>query len=43
MKNINDGMNYVDECIDITQSRETFKMIFDLMNQIQHYEMIMGA
>ena len=39
----NDGINYVDECIDIRQSRETFKMIFDLMNQGQHYEMMMGA
>lgn len=39
---INDGMNYVDDCIDAAQCKETFKMIFTLMNQEQHYNMMMG-
>lgn len=39
---INDGMNYVDDCIDVAQSREIFEMIFTLMNQEQHYKMMMG-
>lgn len=39
----NDGINYVDECVDIGQSRETFKMIFNLMGKGQHDEMMMGA
>ena len=28
---------------DITQCRTTFKMIFTLMNQEQHYKMMMGV
>jgi wobble nucleotide-excising tRNase len=39
---INDGMNYVDDCIDVVQSRETFEMIFKFMSQEQHYKMMMG-
>ena len=39
---INDGINYVDDCIDVDQCRETFQMIFTLMNQGQHYNMMMG-
>ena len=40
---INDGLYYVDDCINIEQCKETFKMIFDYMGQAQHYEMMMGA
>lgn len=40
---ITDGMNYVDDCIDVDQCRETFRMIFALMNQEQHYNMMMGV
>jgi wobble nucleotide-excising tRNase len=39
---MNDGMNYVDNCIDMVQSRETFEMIFTSMNQEQHYKMMMS-
>lgn len=40
---INDGINFVDDCVDIEQTKETFKMVFALMNQEQHYEMMMGS
>ena len=40
---INDGINFVDDCVDIEQTKETFKMVFTLMNQEQHYEMMMGS
>lgn len=40
---INDGINFVDDCVDIEQTKETFKMVFSLMNQEQHYEMMMGS
>ena len=39
---MNDGMNYIDNCIDLTESRITFEMIFKLMGQEQHYKMMMG-
>lgn len=39
---INDGMHYVDDCIDVQQCRDTFQMIFHYMGQDQHYEMMMG-
>lgn len=39
---MNDGMNYVDDCIDVMQTREAFEMIFTLMSQEQHYKMMMG-
>ena len=39
---INDGMHYVDDCIDVKQCRDTFQMIFHHMGQDQHYEMMMG-
>lgn len=38
---INDGMHYVDDCIDIQKCRDTFQMIFHHMGQDQHYEMMM--
>ena len=40
---INDGINFVDDCVDIEQTKETFRMVFVLMNQEQHYEMMMGS
>ena len=40
---INDGMNYVDGCMEVEECRRTFKMIFELMNQEQHYKMMMGT
>ena len=39
---INDGINFVDECVDISQTKETFRMVFTLMEQKQHYDMMMG-
>jgi len=39
---MDDGINYIDDCIDETQLRETFQMIFKLMSQGQHYNMMMG-
>lgn len=40
---ISDGMYYVDDTVDIQQSKETFKLIFELMNQNQHFEMMMNT
>lgn len=39
---ISDGINYIDECVDVEQSRETFALIFELMEQGQHYKMMTG-
>lgn len=39
---VNDGMHYVDDCVDIDQCRETFEMIFRHMDQGQHFDMMMG-
>ncbi|MBR2214343.1 MAG: AAA family ATPase [Selenomonadaceae bacterium] len=39
---VNDGLHYVDGCIDSAQCRATFQMIFKYMEQEQHYNMMMG-
>ena len=39
---ISDGLNYVSGSIGVDQCRETFEMIFQLMGQGQHYEMMMN-
>ncbi len=39
---LNDGINFVDDCVDVVQTKETFRMIFTLMEQKQHYDMMMG-
>ena len=39
---INDGMYYVDDNMDTHLCREIFKMVFDMMEQSQHYNMMMG-
>lgn len=39
---VNDGMNYVDGCVDIEMCRDTFRMIFKYMEQEQHFNMMMG-
>ena len=39
---INDGINFVDDCVDIDQTKETLRLVFALMEQNQHYDMIMG-
>lgn len=39
---MNEGMDYVEECLNATECRNIFKMIFESMNQKQHYDMMMG-
>ncbi len=39
---INDGINFVDDCVDVEQTKETFRLIFVWMKQQQHYDMMMG-
>ncbi len=39
---LNDAINFVDDCVDVVQTKETFRMIFTLMEQKQHYDMMMG-
>jgi wobble nucleotide-excising tRNase len=38
-----DGLNLIDDSMDVAQCRATFEMIFTLMNQGQHYYMMMGG
>ena len=33
-----DGLNYIDDYVDISECRDVFKMIFKLMGQEQHYK-----
>ena len=37
-----DGLNYVDDCTDITLYKDVFKLIFEALEQEQHYKMMMG-
>lgn len=37
----NDGLDYVEDTENIEQIRHTFKLIFDVMEQSQHYAMMM--
>lgn len=39
---MNDGMDYVEECLNAVECRNIFEMIFESMNQKQHYDMMMG-
>lgn len=39
---ISDGLNYIDDCSDITLYRTVFKLIFEALGQDQHYKMMMG-
>ena len=38
---ISDGLDFVDDCVDVEQCRDTFEMIFDTLGQIQHFNMMM--
>lgn len=38
----NDGLHFVDGCMDAQLCRDTFRMIFHYMGQEQHYNMMMG-
>ncbi|GHV05336.1 hypothetical protein FACS1894217_02040 [Clostridia bacterium] len=40
---IGDGLHYVDDCTDIAQYKEVFKLIFKALKQEQHYSMMMGV
>jgi hypothetical protein len=37
-----DGLNYVDDCADINLYKTVFKLIFEALQQEQHYKMMMG-
>lgn len=37
-----DGLNYVDECNDIELYKTVFRLIFEVLEQEQHYKMMMG-
>lgn len=39
---ISDGLHYVDDCTDAAQYKEVFKLIFDTLEQGQHYRMMMN-
>ena len=39
---ISDSLHYVDDCTDATQYKEVFKLIFDTLEQGQHYRMMMN-
>ncbi|MDD3401026.1 MAG: AAA family ATPase [Eubacteriales bacterium] len=38
---MNDGMDYVEGCLNAAECRSIFEMIFTSMNQKQHYDMMM--
>lgn len=39
---MSDGMDFVEDCLNADECRRIFEMIFVLMNQKQHYDMMMG-
>lgn len=39
---ISDGLNYVEDCVDPEHYKTVFKLIFDSLDQSQHYNMMMG-
>lgn len=39
---ISDGLNYVEDCEDVEAYKRVFKMIFDALDQSQHYKMMTG-
>lgn len=40
---MNDGLDFIEECLNAAECRNIFEMIFAAMNQKQHYDMMMGA
>ena len=38
---MSDGMDYVEDCLNAEECRRIFEMIFELMNQKQHYDMML--
>ena len=39
---ISDGLNYVEDCEDVNAYKRVFEMIFDALDQSQHYRMMTG-
>lgn len=39
---MNEGMDFVEECLDAEECRNVFEMIFDAMEQKQHFNMMTG-
>ena len=39
---MSDGKDFVEDCINAEECRRVFEMIFDAMEQKQHYDMMMG-
>ncbi len=39
---LSDGLNYVDDCADISLYKDVFRLIFEALQQEQHYNMMMG-
>lgn len=39
---MNDGFEFVSDCLDAGECRNVFEMIFEAMRQKQHYDMMMG-
>lgn len=39
---LNDDLHYVDDSLDVNECRDTFQMVFKIMNQDQHYNKMMG-
>ena len=39
---MSDGMDFVEDCLNADECRSIFEMIFDAMEQKQHYDMMMG-
>ena len=39
---ISDGLNYVEDCDDVEAYKRVFKMIFEVLQQSQHYQMMTG-
>ena len=38
---MSDGKDFVEDCINAEECRRVFEMIFDAMEQKQHYDMMM--
>ena len=41
-KGISDGLDYVEDYDNAEQYKEVFKLIFEVMHQNKHYNMMMG-
>lgn len=39
---MNDDMHHVDDSLDVAECRKTFKKLFAIMGQDQHYNKMMG-